>query len=35
LIVLAVVGYVLIATVRAIQRHVVFWSGGATGIDAI
>jgi NitT/TauT family transport system permease protein len=35
LIVLAVVGYVLIATVRAIQRHVVFWSGGTTGIDAI
>jgi NitT/TauT family transport system permease protein len=35
LIVLAVVGYVLIAAVRAIQRRVVFWSGGSTGIDTI
>ena len=29
LIVLAVVGYVLIASVRAVQHRVLFWSGGA------
>ncbi len=35
LIVLAVVGYLLIASVRAVQRRVLFWSGGAARNDYV
>jgi NitT/TauT family transport system permease protein len=35
LVLLAIVGYLLIAAVRLIQNRVVFWSGGKTGRPAI